>query len=81
MLINKEICSKIEAAFHPYRCIPEIWDYDQKLRFKVYGAKAELLVTVAEVVLSSIRDPMALESLITSVRDRVEQQNKQRTAL
>jgi len=41
MLSNEEICSRVEMAFSPYRCVAEIWDYGQKLRFRVFGSTDE----------------------------------------
>ncbi len=72
MLSDQDICSRVEAAFPPYRCVAEIWDYGQKLRFRVFGANDETLVTMAEVAVSSVRDSSALESLIADVRHRLD---------
>lgn len=72
MLTDEAICSKIEMAFSPYRCVPEIWDYGHKLRFKVFSATDKPLITMAEVVMNSVRDPAALESLICDVQKRLE---------
>lgn len=72
MLTDEEIRSRIETAFPPYRCVPEIWDYGHKLRFKVFSTTNEPLITMAEVVMNSVRDPAALESLICDVQQRLE---------
>ena len=72
MLSDQDICSRIEAAFPPYRCVAEIWDYGQKLRFRVFGSNDEALITMAEVVVSSVRDSGALESLISDVKLRLD---------
>lgn len=72
MLSDQDICSRIEAAFPPYRCVAEIWDYGQKLRFRVFGFSDEALITMAEVVVSSVRDSGALESLISDVKLRLD---------
>ena len=70
MLSDQDICSHIEAAFPPYRCVAEIWDYGQKLRFRVFGSNDEVLITMAEVAVSSVRESSALESLIADVKHR-----------
>ncbi len=72
MLSDQDICSRIEAAFPPYRCIAEIWDYGQKLRFRVVGSNDEPLITMAEVIVSSVRESGALESLIADVTHRLD---------
>lgn len=72
MLSDQDICSRIEAAFPPYRCVAEIWDYGQKLRFRIFGPNDEALITMAEVVVSSVRDSSALELLIADVKHRLD---------
>jgi len=72
MLSDQDICSRVEAAFPPYRCVAEIWDYGQKLRFRVFGSNDEVLITMAEVVVSSVRDSGALESLIADLKHRLD---------
>lgn len=71
MLTNEEICSRVEAAFPPYRCVAEVWDYGQKLRFRVFNSEDEPLITMDELVLSSVRDSTSLDSLLVSVRQRI----------
>jgi hypothetical protein len=71
MLTNEEICSRVEAAFTPYRCVAEIWDYGQKLRFRVFGPEDEPLITIEELLLSSARDSAALDSLLVTCRQRI----------
>ncbi len=72
MLTNDEICAFIENAFLPNRCVAEIWDYNKKLRFKVFDAEGNSVATLAEAVLASLRETRDLESLIQSVRLRIE---------
>jgi hypothetical protein len=73
MLTNDEICFAVENAFLPFRCVPEIWDYGQKLRFKVFDAADQPIVTMSEIILSSIRDAAALNSLCELVRQCVQE--------
>lgn len=73
MLTNEEICSLIEVSFPPYRCVAEIWDYGQKLRFRILDDTERPIVTMPEVVLSSIRDLSALEFLCEAVRQRLQE--------
>lgn len=76
MLSNEEIRSRVESAFFPYRCVAEIWDYDKQLRFRVFSSEETPLVTMKELVLSSVREPSALESILASVRSRIEDRGK-----
>jgi hypothetical protein len=80
MLTNEEICSRVEAAFPSYRCITEIWDYGQKLRFRVSSANDEPLITMDGLILSSVRDSASLDSLLDSVRQRLEKVGGSRAA-
>src|SRR5918996_609390 len=56
MLTNEKIKAKIQDAFRPLRCVAEIWDYDYKLRFKVFNEQGEGVIEVPEVVLQTIRE-------------------------
>lgn len=76
MLSNEEIRSRVESAFSPYRCVAEIWNYDKQLRFRVFNSEETPLVTMEELVLSSVREPSALESKLASVRSRIEDRGK-----
>lgn len=71
MLTNDDICSTVRTAFLPYRCVPEIWDYGQKLRFRVFDATDQPIFTMPKVILSSIRDASELDSLCEVVRQCV----------
>lgn len=71
MLTNEEICYRVEAAFPPYRCVAEIWDYGQKLRFRVSSSNDEPLITMDGLILSSVRDSTSLDSLLVSVHQRI----------
>ena len=73
MLINDGICSTVETAFAPYRCVPEIWDYGHQLRFRVFDAEDPPITTMSEVILSSIRDVTALNSLCEVVHQRLQE--------
>lgn len=72
MLSSEEIRSRIETAFLPYRCVAEIWDYDKKLRLRVFDLKDQTLLTIEEVILSSVRESSSLDSLIVSIRHNVD---------
>lgn len=71
MLTDDEIKSRVENAFLPHRCVAEIFDYNQKLRFKIFGKNDESLVEMPLIVLRKMRDPQILEQLLTEARSRI----------
>ena len=76
MLSNEQICSIVQAAFLPHRCVAEIWDYSTKLRFRVFDENDHPLLTMEEVILSSVREGNALESLLSDVRQHLGERRK-----
>ena len=73
MLTNSEIKMIIEDAFRPLRCVAEVRDYEQKLRFKVFGPDDKGIVEVPEIVLSEVRERNQLRETISRFRKRVEE--------
>ena len=71
MKTNEEIRVAVEAAFKPLRCVMEIWDFGQKLSFRVFDAKEHTVLTVPDEVLGNLRDGPALEALIQDARTRI----------
>ncbi len=72
MISNEKIQSEIEIAFAPYRCVSEIGDYGQKLSFRIFNSEEIQIFLMKDVVLSSIRDTASLNSLISAVRQRLQ---------
>ncbi len=70
---DAEIRSIVENAFRPLRCVAEIWDYDQKLRFRVFGANQESVVTCENLVLRTLHDDNTLSSIVGMARRVVEE--------
>lgn len=71
MLNNEHIKSTVEQAFAPLRCVAEIWDYDAKLRFKVFDENDNGIVEMPEVILGNVREENALRDLLMQVRERI----------
>ena len=69
---NEDIRVAIESAFKPLSCVAEIWDYDTKIRFRVFSPNGEPLVTYSKVVISHLRSDTALNIIITGVRKKLE---------
>lgn len=73
MLSNEEIRDAVEKAFRPLRCGAEIWDYDQKLRFRVFDDRDQGIVRVPSLVLRELRSKSNLRSVLSSARAVVEE--------
>lgn len=72
MLTNEEIKSAVEAAFRPLRTVAEIWDYETKLRFKVFNDNDEGIIENPNTPLRFLREKRELFQLISSVRTAIE---------
>jgi hypothetical protein len=72
MLTNEEVICKIESAFKPLRCVAEIWDYDQQVRFRVFDNEDRAVVTFPRESLSSLRNEVALAAVLSSARSAVQ---------
>jgi len=70
--VNNPEGTKIEGAFRPLRCVAEIWDYNEKLRFKVFDKNNKGIVERPRIILREIRDKKMLEMLLQSVRYIIE---------
>jgi hypothetical protein len=68
---SQTIQQGLEGAFRPLRCVVEIWDYGDKLRFKVFSDKDEAIVGMPEVLVRTIREPASLNHLIQQVREKI----------
>ena len=71
MLTDDEIKDRVENAFSPHRCVAEVFDYNQKLRFKVFGKNDESLAEMPSIILRKVRDPQILEQILAEVRSRI----------
>jgi hypothetical protein len=67
-----EVVSAVRTAFAPLDCGVEVFDYDQKLRFRVFDAEGKALLRVSEVLMRRAREPNGLSYIIESARDRLE---------
>ena len=71
MRTNEEIKAIVEAAFKPLRCVAEVWDYDYRLRFKVFDEKDRGVVEMPDLILRNLRDESQLRDVLTIVRELV----------
>ncbi len=54
------------------RCVVEVWDYKQKLRFKVFDDHGRGVIEVPEIVLHDVAEENRLGDLIERVRAQVQ---------
>lgn len=59
-----EIKQSIIKGFLPYRCVAELWDYEDKIRFRVYDENNKPIITIPELEVNAIKNQSELESLI-----------------
>jgi hypothetical protein len=72
-LQDEEIRAAAERAFRPLRCVAEIWDYDAKIRFKVFDANDRGILEAPSLVLRELRDKSNLRSVLSAARAAVEE--------
>lgn len=51
MRTDQEINEIIQQAFKPLRCVAEIWDYGEKIRFRVYRPDDRPLIQYSELTM------------------------------
>ena len=72
-LSDDEIRRAVEAAFRPLRCVAEVWDYNQKLRFRVFDSSDRGVLKMPSLVLRELRDKSNLRSVLSAARSTVEE--------
>jgi hypothetical protein len=68
----KKIKVRLEDAFNPLRCVAEVWDYKQKLRFKVFDHNDQGIIEMPEIVLRDLSDESRLQDVIRDARAQVQ---------
>lgn len=58
----------IESAFAPLKCVAHPWDYNHRIRFRVYDTCGDLVLSVEELLKSQFVNPNRLESIINQAR-------------
>ena len=71
MLTNQEILRKVRNSFKPLDCVAEIFDYEHKLRFRVYKKKGAPILTMKELLLDDLREPQYLDFILEQAIERV----------
>lgn len=71
---EEEVKKIIESAFQPYRCVAEIWDYGQKIRFKVFDKKGNGIFERRRIILREVSDKKRLENFLMAIKNEIEKQ-------
>jgi hypothetical protein len=69
--VIEEIRLRVESAFKPFRCVAEIWDYKDKLRFKVFDKNGKGIVEMPKVSLDGLSVGGSLDDVIQGVRREI----------
>jgi hypothetical protein len=70
---DEEIRAIVEQAFRPLRCVAEIWDYEQKLRFRVFDNNDVGVLRMESAVLRDLRDEQNLRNVLSAAHETVEE--------
>ncbi len=69
-LTNKEIIETIESSFSPYRCVAELCDDPERVRFRIYNENDKAIYTCPEMDIYSM-DMQKLKNEIIGHRYRL----------
>lgn len=72
-LSPKDAARIIASAFAPLRCVAEPWDYDHRVRFRVFDAQDQPLLTVEDLVKSQFANQAKLREAIVAARENLAQ--------
>ena len=72
----EEIKQKLEASFNPYRCVVELWDFNDRIRFRVFDKNNETIITVPEIIITNKTfNDSSLASLIKKTKEEIKKKN------
>ena len=66
-----KVAEALRSAFGPLDCGVEVFDFEQKLRLRIFDAKGKPVLRVGQMLTRPMRDPDALRSVIKEVRNRL----------
>lgn len=66
------VVHSIESAFRPLECVVEVFDYEHRLRFRVFDPADKPLFTMSEALVRRLRDSGGLNTIISECRARIE---------
>ena len=66
------VVRSIESAFKPLECVVEVFDYEHRIRFRVFDPDDKPLLTMREALVGRLCDPGGLKTVVAACRSRVE---------
>ena len=65
---------EIEAAFKPLKCVVEVFDHEQKIRWRVFDGDGKPLLTMKAAMVWEVRNSNLLDPIVSACRTKLEQQ-------
>lgn len=66
------VVQAVEAAFKPLRCVVEVFDYEHRIRFRVFDKDDNPILTMEEALVRRMQDPGGLNTIVSECRSRIE---------
>jgi hypothetical protein len=66
------VVESIQNAFRPLRCGIEIFDFERKLRFRVFDVDGRPVLNMSKMLTRRARDPTGLRLVVMEARAHVE---------
>jgi hypothetical protein len=76
MLSDFDALTRLKGGLAPFRCDSEIWDYQDKLRFRVFDQNGTPVLRADAIPQRVFRDPVELGRLVSFVRSRLQNRGK-----
>ena len=69
--VNTKGLDVLRSAFEPLRCVAEMYDYNSKARFRVYGQQDEPLLRMEKIEPYILGDRRLLSEIIEATRHKL----------
>jgi len=61
----------LEASFSPFRCVAELYDFDERIRFRVFDKNNKAIITISEKIINEKFSDTSLKSIIKSTKNEI----------
>ena len=68
----ESVVKTIKAAFRPLECVVELYDFQHRIRFRVFSPDDKPLLTMREYLTRRALDPGSLSVVLNECRARIE---------
>ena len=73
------IKTELEAAFKPLNCTAQVYDFGEKLRFKVFDRDYDVACEMADLSLRTLLDQSLLSDVIQKARMQIQGSSRFKT--